>query len=103
MAVYPKGKKFTASFGAGTTRVRKTFNTVEAALVWEQALKGASNDLPAPSPTCWTLQEAFDQTLKHHWTTGGGVGKAIINAKYALAFFGPTAPISEISAKWIVE
>lgn len=109
MAVYPKAGKFMASIGAGATRVRKTFKTESEALAWEvsqDAAREAVKALPVapvvvPS-TVWTLQQAYDHTLKHHWKTGGGVGKAIINSQFALAFFGPDTPITGIDAKAVI-
>lgn len=110
MAVYPRPgtTKFMASHGTGPTRVRKTFETEALALVWEQAQEAATaahKALPVVpvAPSCWTLQEAFDQVLKHTWKGTSGEYKAVINAQQALSFFGPDTPTSEINATWIVE
>lgn len=109
MAVYPKGDKFMASFGAGATRVRKTFNTASEAEAWElsqDAAREAVKSLPAPivvAPTCWTLQEALNQVSKHIWKGTGGETRAVANANQALAFFGPDTLTSAITSNWIIE
>lgn len=109
MAVYAKGKKFMASFGAGATRVRRTFDTAEAGVAWEQAqsaARGASKALPEAlpaGPACWTLQKAFDETVRHVWRGTAGAPKACINANQALVFFGPDTLTSEITSTWILE
>ena len=103
MAVYPKGKKFMASVGTGATRVRKTFNTESEALAWEKAedaAVAAKKALPAPPvvSTVWTLQQAVDHTIKHHWMGNkGGDAKAVINAGFAIEFFGPDTLLTEIT------
>lgn len=112
MAVYAKGAKFMASVGAGANRVRKTFNTEPEAVAWESAeearrtaqtaLAVAAATTPA-APTCWTLQEAHDQAHRHVWKGRPGERKALLNAKQALAFFGPDTPTSAINANWILE
>lgn len=110
MAVYPRGKKFMASVGAGATRIRQSFKTESEALAWEQAqgaLREAVKALPvAPvilAPTCWTMQEAFDQVLRHVWKGTPGEAKAVLNAQQALTFFGPNTPTSAITPTWIIE
>lgn len=109
MAVYPKGTKFMASVGTGADRVRKTFKTESEALVWEQSQDAAREALKAlpEAPvisSIWTLQQAVDHAFKHHWTgSGGGDKKALINAGFAIDFFGADTLISEITTKWIVE
>lgn len=112
MAVYPKGNKFMASVGAGANRIRKTFNTQAEAEAWEvveeskrtaAAVVLVEQSRIAAAPKCWTLQEAFDQTLRHVWTGRPGGRKAVINAKQALSFFGADTPTSAITANWIVE
>lgn len=109
MAVYPKGHKFMASVGTATNRVRKTFNTETEAQVWErseEALREALKALPESSivSQTWTLQQAVNHSMRHHWTgSGGGDGKAAINAGFALAFFGPDTLITDITPKWIIE
>lgn len=112
MAVYPKGKKFMASVGAGASRVRRSFNTESEALVWEKEqedAREAAKALPAPpaplavGPPVWNLQKAFDETARHVWRSTPGAPKALINARAALAFFGPDTPCSAIDANWIIE
>lgn len=110
MAVYPKGKKFMASVGAGANRVRRSFNTQTEALLWEQgqdAARAAIKALPVapviPGDTGWTLQAAFDDTSRHIWKERGGADKARLNARQALVFFGPDTPCSAITAKWALE
>lgn len=109
MAVYPKGDKFMASFGAGATRVRKTFNTEAEGVAWEQAqeaARGAEKALPGHAviaPTCWTLKQALTHTLRHKWKDTPGEAKTLINAEQALVFFGPDTPTSEITAGRILE
>ena len=64
MAVYAKGDKFMASFGAGATRIRKTFKTESEALLWEQSqdtAREAVRALPEPPASTWTLQKCFEQ------------------------------------------
>lgn len=105
MAVYPKGNKFMASAGSGATRERKTFSSEAEAIAWEES-KEALKALPAPTPSgpvIWTLQEAFDQVLKHVWKGTAGEYKAVLNAKQALTFFGPDTSTLEITSGWIIE
>ena len=106
MAVYAKGEKFMASFGAGATRVRKTFVTEADALLWEtqlEAAREAVNALPAPVATCWDLKQALEQTVRHEWKGKGGERVARLNAASAMSFFGPDTLTSEITSAWIVE
>ncbi len=107
MAVYPKGERFMASCGAGSTRVRKTFKLESDALVWvaEEEAKRATLEAPEaiPEPTCWTIQQAFDQTLRHQWMGKAGAPKALLNAKQAVDFFGPNTPTNDITSNWILE
>jgi integrase len=108
MAIYKNGDKFMASFGAGENRKRSNHSTEEAAQAWlteqearrssEVALKAAA----APVSNVWTLQKAFDHTLKHHWTAGGGVRKSIVNANFALHFFGEDTLIDKIDSKAVL-
>lgn len=112
MAVYPKGNKFMASVGAGSSRIRKTFRTEAEALAWEtsqdslrtaQAAASVAQAATPAAPPCWTLQEACDQALRHVWKGKPGEKKAMINARQAVAFFGPDTLTSAITANWIVE
>ena len=111
MAVYTKGKKFMGSSGSGANRVRETFKTESEAKLWvadQDAARAALKALPEapvkPTDTGWTLQQAFDDTSRHIWTEArGGRGKARLNARQALAFFGFDTPCSEITAKWTLE
>jgi integrase len=116
MAIYPVGNKYMASFGAGKTRKRSNHETLELAEQWMEAKeveREAAAVLlmpPAPVSTVWTLQRAFDYTLKHHWTAGGGVENAIRNSGYALEFFGPNTLIDKIVStsvisymEWLIE
>ena len=109
MAVYPKGNKFMASVGAGPTRERKTFRTEAEATLWEQAEESsreAAKALPEAAPAAplgWSLQKAFDETLKHQWRGTPAEQKTLVNAKQALDFFGPNTPMSAISASRVLE
>lgn len=112
MAVYPKGLKFMASVGAGANRVRQTFRTEAEATTWEVEETARRSSVVAASvaqaaaaaaPRCWTLQEAHDQAHRHVWKGKAGERKALLNAKQALAFFGPDTSTSAITANWIVE
>jgi integrase len=107
MAVYPKGKGFMASVGTGPTRTRKTFATESEALAWEQsqqshyeAVKGLAVD---PLSLVWSLQKATDHCLRHRWAGKGGERKAMINAQFAIDFFGADTLLTAITGKWIVE
>ncbi len=116
MAIYAVGNKYMASFGAGKTRKRSNHLTLELAELWMDA-KEVERDAaatlllpPVPVSTVWTLQKAFDYTLKHHWTSGGGVENSIRNSGYALEFFGPNTLIDEILStsvisymEWLIE
>lgn len=109
MAVYAKGKKFMASVGTGAQRTRKTFLTEAAAVLWEHAEDASRGALKAiqalpTKPNVWTLQQAYGHTLKHHWIGNkGGNAKARINANFALEFFGPNTPISEITPQRVID
>lgn len=119
MAVYPKGNKFMASVGAGKSRLRATFPTEAEARAWEteqeglragaKALAAAAPAVPT-TPACWTLQEAFDHSVRHTWVIRpgtkehrAGAPKAILNASAALAFFGPDTPTSAITGLRVME
>ena len=107
MAVYPKGKGFMASVGTGPTRVRKSFPTETEALIWEQSQQSHHEAVKAlsvaPESLIWTLQKAVDHCNKHRWAGKGGERKAMINAQFAIDFFGADTLISEINGKWIIE
>lgn len=109
MAVYPKGKKWMASFGAGSSRVRKSFNTEAEGVAWEKTLGAARESVkalpaaPSAVPACWTLQQAFDQSLRHTWKGKAGERKAVLNAGQAIVFFGSDTPTSAITATRVVE
>lgn len=104
MSITKRGTKYLAAFGSGKARIRASFDTEAAAKAWEQsqgvarALKqkeAAATPLVAP---CWTLQQAFDHTLRHQWAGTGGEAVAVLNANFALQFFGPTTLVSAVVA-----
>lgn len=109
MAVYPKGNRFMGSVGTGPERSRKTFKTEAKAVEWvqlEEANRAAIKALPVvpKKPKVWTLQQAYDHCRQHHWVGNkGGNRKAEINAGFALAFFGPDTPISEITPQRVID
>lgn len=106
MAVYAKGDKFMASFGAGASRVRKTFSTEAAALLWEtqqDTAREAVKAIAVPAVTGWTLQKCFDQAHRRNWKGNGGEKASVINATSALTFFGPDTPASAITPNDIRE
>ena len=109
MAVYPKGNKFMASVGAGADRIRKTFRTEGEAQAWEEeqgGLREASKALPEAPPSApigWSVQKAFDETLKHQWRGTPAMDKTLVNARQVLAFFGPDTPVQAISADRVLE
>ena len=107
MAVYPKGKGCMASVGTGPTRVRKSFKTESEGLIWEQSQQSsheASKAIPvAPVSLVWTMQQAIDNTFRHVWKGKASEYKGMLNAKQAVAFFGPDTLISEINSTWILE
>ena len=90
-----------ASVGAGKERVRKSFKLESEALAWEkdqEALREASKALPAPSPKCWTMQQALKHVVLHQWKGTGGEYTATLNAQAAVDFFGPDTPTSAVVA-----
>jgi integrase len=109
MAIYAVGNKYMASFGAGATRKRSKHDTLEAAEDWMDAKEAARETAatlllpPEPVSTVWTLQKTLDYTLKHHWTSGGGVKTAKRNGEYAVEFFGPDVLINTIISRSVVE
>lgn len=109
MAVYPKGNKFMASVGAGANRIRQTFKTEGEALLWEQVQEASREALkalpeaPPPAPIGWSVQKAFDETLKHQWRGTPAVDKTLVNARQVLSFFGPDTPVQAISADRVLE
>jgi integrase len=116
MSISPLGNKFRASFGAGESRKRTNHATVELAQEWldareaEREAAAAILMPPAPISNVWTLKKAFDHTVKHHWTAGGGIHTAVRNSEYALEFFGPDTLIDAITSvsvlsymEWLME
>lgn len=108
MTVYAHGKKFMATVGSGKDRERKTHETEALALAWEAtqvALRAAAVPAPSviPQETVWTLQKAVDHTIKHRWKGTGGERKAVINAGFAIDFFGSDTLLTAITSKWVIE
>ncbi|SKA78277.1 Site-specific recombinase XerD [Paucidesulfovibrio gracilis DSM 16080] len=53
--------------------------------------------------TKWTLQEAYEYTLKYHWSGNRSLGHVIRNSQYALDFFGRETELSDITEPHIEE
>lgn len=62
------------------------------------ALSGASSpaSVSLARRSVWSLQQAVDYTMEHHWSGTRGEATAAINAKAAVTFFGPTLRLDEI-------
>ena len=55
------------------------------------------------TPPAWTIQRAYDEVYAHVWKGSKGCAKALINARQALAFFGPDTPTSAIDSSRVAE
>lgn len=51
----------------------------------------------------WTLQQAYEYTLKYHWSNNRSLGHVMRNSQYALDFFGRKTEVSDITEPQIEE
>jgi integrase len=51
----------------------------------------------------WTLQKAYEYTLKYHWSGNRSLSHVIRNSQYALDFFGRETEVSDITEPQIEE
>src|SRR5690606_21835872 len=108
MSITKRGNKYEASVGSREGRLRKLFDTKEAALVWEAeeklrrraVLKGVIPQ--APSKVSKTLKEAYERTHFLHWKGHKAEKTHVINATAVLNELGRDTPVSDITSDDII-
>lgn len=91
-----KSGGFIVDFTRNGKRKTKVFRTLDAAVKGRIELLEASKDDP-PARAGWTLNDAYRRTHTLCWQGTGGEQAATINARTALAFFGPDTLVKAIT------
>lgn len=95
-----KSGGFIVDFTRDGKRKTKVFRTLEEAIKGRIGLLEAAKTAPKPR-VGWTLNDAYSRTHALFWQGTGGEQAATINARTALAFFGPDTPVKAITPERI--
>jgi integrase len=103
--VMVKGKRKTATCATLEEAITRRTELKEAL---KRGLDGKNEEKAVTGG--WTLNQALQYTIRHHWAGTGGEEKAVINANYAVRFFGPDKPLDKIDSlaldeykEWLIE
>lgn len=110
MSVKPRGKGFEAYVSHKDFRKRKTFDTYDEAVQWENRIRllvtsGQPVDIAQePSKAAsWTLKDAFEECYRAVWRGSKAEKTTMINVNLAESFFGKNTSLSAITTQKVQE
>ena len=102
--VRPRNGSFIADVTYQGERFTETFKNQSDAIKWRidfiEAKKSGADATAlknANAKGTMTLQSAYDRTYEDHWKNKAGEKPAVLNAGYALSFFGDRTKVGDIS------